>query len=100
MGGNGYDAQKNGNTFMAFGADPDELKKALAIQVCPINPVRELEYAKMEGIVHLSDGLLAKVSHRVDRSTLACGHFGQFIKAVKGGCTPPPPLRQAERLRR
>ena len=89
MGGNGYDAHKNGNIFMSFGADPDELKKALAIQVCPFNPVRELEYAKMEGIVRLSDGLLANVSHREDSSTLACGHFAQFIKAVKAGCKTP-----------
>lgn len=43
----------------------------------------------MEGIVRLSDGLLANVSHREDSSTLACGHFAQFIKAVKAGCKTP-----------
>jgi hypothetical protein len=43
----------------------------------------------MEGIVHLSDGLLANVSHREDSSTLACGHFAQLSRPSKRGVKPP-----------
>ena len=89
FGGNGFDAQKNGSKFFKAGADRDELKKALAIDVRPVNPLRDMEYAKMQSIVERSKQLLATVTRRESSSTLACGHFAQFTKAVKAGCTTP-----------
>jgi hypothetical protein len=86
LGGNGFDAQKNGSTFFRFGADRDELKKALSIELCPVQPLRDMEYKKMEMIVARSQELLAPVSWREEDSTLACGHFAQFAKAVGHGC--------------
>ena len=86
LGGNGFDAQKNGSTFFRFGADRDELKKALSIELCPVQPLRDMEYEKMEIIVARSRELLAPVTRREEDSTLACGHFAQFAKAVDHGC--------------
>ena len=82
LGGNGYDAHKNGSQFFKTGADKDELKKALSIEICPIEPLRSLEYEKMERIVARSKGVLAPVTRREADSTLACGHFSQFTKAI------------------
>ena len=89
LGGNGYDAQKNGSQFFKTGADRDELTKALSIELCPIEPLRSLEYEKMERIVARSNNLLAPVSRREENNTLACGHFAQFTKAVEHGCPTP-----------
>ena len=89
LGGNGHDAHKNGSQFFKTGADRDELKKALSIELCPIEPLRSLEFEKMERIVARSNGLLAPVSRREEDSTLACGHFAQFAKAVEHGCSTP-----------
>ena len=85
LGGNGFDAQKNGSTFFRFGADRDELKKALSIELCPVQPLRDMEYEKMEAIVSRSKDLLAPVTRREENNTLACGHFAQFAKAVTHG---------------
>ena len=85
LGGNGFDAQKNGSTFFRFGADRDELKKALSIELCPVQPLRVVEYEKMEMIPSRAKDLLAPVSRREEDSTLACGHFAQFAKAVIHG---------------
>ena len=40
LGLNAYDAHRNGDTALLAGADPQELAKALSIELCPIEPLK------------------------------------------------------------
>jgi hypothetical protein len=89
LGGNAYDSHKNGDTALATGADFNELAKAVSLELCPLNPLKELQYRFMEMLVAKSKGLFAKVSRSETSGTLGCGHWAQLAKATNAQCVTP-----------
>ena len=96
LGVNAFNAHRIGAYIKRVGADLQELKKATAFELCPVDPhkSRQLEFNK--NLVARSAGMLASLSGGERYLTVGCGHTGQVCKAIDAGCkTPQPTLADA-----
>jgi hypothetical protein len=59
------------------------------LELCPLNPLKDLQYRFMEMLVAKSKGLFAKVSRSETSGTLGCGHWAQLAKATNAQCVTP-----------
>lgn len=89
LGVNAFNAHRVGAYIKRVGADPQELKKATAFELCPLEPKRSQQIEFNRVLVDRSSGMLAPLSGGERYLSVGCGHTGQFAKAAGASCPTP-----------
>lgn len=89
LGLNPRDFHRNGAQILRTGCNPSKLHDATSIDLAPYGPHRDEQMEFNEKLATNSMNLM-KIPTGLERlSSLGCGHFGQLVKATRGGCMTP-----------
>lgn len=86
LGLNGYNVHKNIHQVDQAGVDINELGKAHAFELCPIDPLKSQQLAFNSRLVDISKGLLAPLKGTESKLSVGTGHFTAGARAIKAGC--------------
>ena len=89
LGVNAFNVHRVGRYIKRVGADLNELRKATAFELCPIDPKRSVQLDFNQQLVDKSAGMLAPLSGGERYLSVACGHTAQFAKATAASCRTP-----------
>ena len=83
---NPYNCQRVVKLVKRSGASKAELKKACAIEICPIPSIRAKQIESNEKLIKTANGLLASINGTERVLTISTGHTAAGFKAVRAGC--------------
>lgn len=89
LGLNGYNVHRNGREVDRVGVDMKELSKAMAFEMCPLDPMKSFQHAFNARLVQTSKGLLAPFKGTESKLSVGTGHWTGWVRAVKAGCRTP-----------
>ena len=88
---NPFGAHKKADSMMAVGCDPNELNKAVSMEMNPDPVKRAAQIDANQRLIDRSAGLFAQLFGCERLLSLGTGHMAAMFRAIHAGCKTPQP---------